>query len=429
MQLVALMTVATTSIATAQSTRDTLWLDDLQRAAERTDRRAAQLDITKAQSALRLQNIRSERLPSVTAIGTAQYLSDVARIGVVLPGVSIPSAYNDQYDTYLTVRQPLLDPTRKSRAAVESAQQLESASRVQSSIWQQRAAVSDLFFGVLLRDAQLQSLDVAIGDLEARSKVAAMRVSSGSALPSELLLLTAEIERRRQSREELASDRDAAREMLTALTGRSIPTTAILATRQSTPDAAFRVDAVDSLRLRPEYQQFDRARAVVDARRQATLAQDLPRLSAFGRTGYGRPGLNPLGRSFDTYWSAGLQVEWTAWNWGRTRRDAEAQQLQRDLLSSDEANFREGIRRATIAERARITSLERSLVLDDSIVATRERILRETRLRYDEGEVNTADYVARLSEHLSSQLDRETRRVRLLESRARYLNTLGLEVR
>ena len=79
--------------------------------------------------------------------------------------------------------------------------------------------------------------------------------------------------------------------------------------------------------------------------------------------------------------------------------------------------------------RARITSLERTLQADDSIIAIRERILRETRLRHDEGEVNSADYVSRLSEELSAQLDRDTHRVRLAESRARYLTSLGLEVR
>ena len=124
-----------------------------------------------------------------------------------------------------------------------------------------------------------------------------------------------------------------------------------------------------------------------------------------------------------------MQFEWSAWNWGRTRRDAEAQTLQRDIVASDEAAFRDNLRRAAIAERARYTALERTLQFDDSIVVMRERILRETRLRHDEGEVSSADYVSRLSEHLSAQLDRDTHRVRLAESRARYLTTLGLEVR
>lgn len=428
----ALLVIAAMRAATAshaQTRVDTLYLDDLQRAAESADRRSAQVELLAKQSVLRLEGIRSERLPSLNAVGTAQYLSDVPSVGALLPGAKIPGARNDQYDGYLTLRQSLVDPTRRNRVAVEQLQALETQARVRAALWQQRAAVSDAFFGATLRDAQVRSLDVVITDLDARLRVATTRVSSGAALPSEQLLLQAERVRRMQSRDELVIERDATREVLATLVGRELPATAVLAVRLPTSGAAYARATADTIRARPEFAQFERALALLDARRAVTSAQDLPRLSAFGRSGYGRPGLNQLGRNFDTYWTAGVQLEWTPWNWGRTRRDLEVQILQEEVARTDEASFRENLGRATVSERARMQSLQHSLVADDSIVSLRERILRETRLRYDEGEVNAADYIARLTEHLNAQLDRDVRRVRLDESRARYLTTLGLEVR
>jgi outer membrane protein TolC len=429
---VALLLIATAQFARAahaQARLDTLYLDDLQRAAEGTDRRSSQVALLAKQSQLRLDGIRAERLPTLNAVGSAQYLSDVPNIGAVLPAANIPRVKNDQYDAYVALRQPVLDPTRHARVAVEQALALESQARVRSALWPLRVAVSDAFFGVVLRDAQMRSLDVAIGDLDARIRVAATRVSSGAALQSERLLLQAERARRMQSRDELVMERDATREVLAALTGYELPPSAALAVRAPASGQAYSRFIADTARARPEFAQFDRTRAVLDARRDALKAQDMPRVSAFGRSGYGRPGLNPLGRSFDTYWSAGVQVEWTPWNWGRTRRDLEVQTLQEAVVRSDEVAFRESLRRASVAERARLRSLEHSLAADDSIVSLRALILRETRLRYDEGEVNAADYIARLTEHLNAQLDRDVRRVRLDESRARYLTTLGLEVR
>lgn len=425
---VALVALTTAIAAHAQARPDTLYLDDLQRAAERTDRRSAQTALVTAQTALRLETIRRERLPAISTTATAQYLSDVANLGSVLPGVTVPVVRNDQYDAYVSVRQPLFDATRIRRAALEQAQQLESQARLNAVLFQQRAAVSEAFFGVVLRDAQLRSITAAIADLDARLRVATTRVTSGAALPSEQLLLEAERARRIQSRDETALERAANREVLAALVGRELPSGVVLAVRLPGTDAAYSRTTSDTLRARPEFTQFDRARAVLDARRAATLAQDLPRVSAFGRSGYGRPGLNPLGRSFDTYWSAGVQVDWAPFNWGRTRRDKEVQELQAATMQSDEAAFRESLKRAGITERARLAILTQSLIADDSIVSLRARILREARLRYDEGEVNAADYVARLTEHLTAQLDRDARRVRLDESRAHYLTTLGLEV-
>ena len=298
-----------------------------------------------------------------------------------------------------------------------------------TALFEQRAAVSEAFFGIALRSAQVRSLDVAIADLDTRLTVASARVTAGAALQSERLLLQAELVRRRQAREELLAERDAARDLLSALINRELPSNAVYAVRAPSSSAAYSATVADTLRARPEFAQFTRATALLDARRAATAAQDRPRLSLFGRSGYGRPGLNPLGRTFDAYWTAGVQVEWMAWNWGRTKRDLEAQTLAREIVRSDEAAFSDGLRRTSIAARAQVRSLERSLAADDSIIALRDQILRETRLRYDEGEVNAADYIARLSEQLSATLDRDSRRVRLDEARARYLTTLGLEVR
>lgn len=428
-----LATAMLAQTAIAQPARDTLFLDDLQRAAERTDKRASQLSLLSDQSAKRIASIESERRPSLNATGVAQYLSDVPGLGAAFPGGGMPSPAKDQYDMYLAVRQPLVDPSRHARVAVEQAQVAETAARVRTSLWQQRAQVNDAFFGVVLRDAQRLSLDASIADLTARRASTAQRVDAGTALPSEVLLLDAELARRTQSRNELLAERDAARDVLSQLVGQRIPPEAVLVARNvdaiALPALAANDSANSTARARPEYAQFDRARDLLSARQSATSSQDLPRVSLFGRTGYGRPGLNALGRNFDTYASAGVQVDWTLWNWGRTKREVEVQQLQAQIVSSDEAAFTASLRRAATAEAGRITALEQSLALDDSIIVLRERVLRETRLRHDEGDLTSADYVARQTELLSAQLDRDTRRVRLNEARVRYLNTLGREVR
>lgn len=414
---------------------DTVNLDALQQAAQRTDRRAAQLDVIARQAALRLRNIRSELRPSLSATATVQYLSDVPSIGTVQPGgASIPSPANDQYDSYLSVRQALFDPTRARRAAVEEAQQADASARVATTVWQQRLLVNEAFFAVLLRDAQRRTLDAVITDLEARRVLAVRRVSGGTALPSEALLVDAELVRRKQGRGTLMAERAAALEVLEALTDVRMPATVVLQVRgiavsAAGADSVATLTDASMLRARPEFVQFERSRALVEARRAALMAQDRPRVSLVARTGYGRPGLNQLGRRPDTYATAGVQVEWNLWSWRRTTHESQAQVMQQEMLVSDEGAFAESLRRALITERGRITALEQTLESDDTVVALRTRILAETRLRHDEGEVTSADYISRLTEQLVAELDRDEHRVRLLESRARYLTTLGREVR
>ncbi len=423
---------------TTARSADTLYLDALQHAAESTDRRAAQIELLTAQSALRLQTIRNERLPLVNGSATAQYLSDVASVsgilGGMLPGASqIPTPYHEQYDASATVREPLFDATRTRRVAVENAQTAESASRIRAALWQQRQQVNDAFFAIQLYDAQQRAVAATATDLTARRTAAQARVAAGTSLPSEVLMLDAELLRRAQSQSELQTQQNAARAVLAGLVGIDISPSASFVVRgeSSTTElsALSTNDSAQLARSRPEYQTFDLTRKTITARSDELSARDLPRVSAFGRVGYGRPGLNPLGRSFGAYWNAGVQLEWTPLNWGRTNRELQAQQLQAKIVNSDEAAFSETVKRAAISQRAQISALSQSLSMDDSILSLRDRVLSETRLRFDEGEITSADYIARQTEYLSAQLDRDARRVRLSEARARYLTTIGREVR
>lgn len=407
---------------------DTVTLRKLQRLAESTDRRAAQLELLTDQSRLRLATIRREQWPSLTLTGSAQYLSDVPSLGIVLPGGgAVPSPSKDQYDSYLSVQQPVFDPTRRARMTVERAQVAESQARVRAALWQQRLLVSNAFFAIKMFDAQQNTISAVLADLSERRAAAAERVAAGAALPSETDLLDAELARQRQALEQTTANRDATRDVLADLVGQPIaPNAVLVATDDHTP---LTMPVLDTLRARPEYAQFDRTRDVLAAQRDVIAARDLPRLSVFGRGGYGSPGLNPLGRSFDTYFTTGIQLQWTPWNWGHTNRDQQLLTLQEQVLASDEAAFTGSIRRAALADLGTINALERALASDDTIIAIRERVVREARLRHDEGELTSAEYVARLTELQTAQLDRETRRIRLQQAREHYLTITGHEVR
>ena len=159
------------------------------------------------------------------------------------------------------------------------------------------------------------------------------------------------------------------------------------------------------------------------------MAQDKPRISLYGRIGYGRPGLNALNTSFDSYWLGGLQAQWSPWNWGTSGREREALHIQRQVVDADEAAFAAGIRRAVAQDVASFDRLSAALAADDEIIQLRERILLETRARYREGVINSAEFVDRQTDVLSARVTRALHRVELAQARAHFLTTLGIEVR
>jgi outer membrane protein TolC len=409
--------------------RDTLRLSALQSAAVQRDPRQRELALLASQTQLRIKNIESQRLPVFSLEGQGQYQSDVVTIPIQLPdGQKPPLPPHDTYDLHVDAQQSLLDPTLASRRADTRAQLAASEAHVRTQFYALRQSVNDAYFSALLFGTQSAELTAAITDLEARLRAAEQRERAGSALPSEANMLRAELLRRRQDRAELDANRQAALVVLGDLTGRVVDTSAALEMplENSTAGLAGGDTAPHS---RPEYQEFAAMRDRLATQQAVIAAGEKPRLSAFARTGYGKPGLNMLSNTFDAYWLAGLRVQWAPWNWGSTAREREALQLQRDIVASDEAAFGEGLRRAVESDRTNVARLSAALDTDDQIVALREQVVHETGLRLDEGVVTAADYVARQSDALAARLARAAHRVQLSQARAHYLTTLGIEVR
>ena len=428
--LAALVVAAAPVTAHAQRpAADSVTLPALQTAAVRRDPRGQQFSLLAAQTELRLRSIAAERLPALDLVGLGQYQSDVTRIPFQLPGGQTPlSPPHDTYDARLEAQQRLIDPTLGARRGVERAQLAESQARVRTALYALRQNVNDAFFAAARLQAQRGDIETSITDLQAQLRVAQDRVRLGTALPSEAATLQAELLRRQQSLAEIDADRRAALEVLAELTGTRVAPSAALALPDPAAEVARVRAAVADLRTRPEYEQFARTRELIQRQEDAASAQDKPRVSAFGRAGYGRPGLNPLNTRFDSYWLGGVQVQWTPWTWGTTRREREVLALQRQIVATEEAAFTEGIRRAVAQDLATIDRLESTLASDEQIIELRERIARETRLRFQEGVVTSAEYVDRQTDVLNARLARTAHRVELAQARARFLTTVGVEV-
>ena len=403
-------------------------LGALQQDALRRDPRASEIDLLAAQSALRLRGIDTDRRPALLVNGQAQYQSAVPTVPILLPGVDIPEPPHDTYDAHLAARQKLFDPAISGRRNVERAQLAESQARVRSSLFAVRSSVSNAYFTALELQLRQREVEIAVADLEAQLRLATNRVREGASLPSEARALEAELLRRRQSIDALVANRDAALAVLGSLSGRAIPSSAQLVLPDLGPATGQARASITESRSRPEFEVFARSRDVLDTQRSLVAARELPRISAFGRAGYGRPGLNPLASELEPYWLAGVQLEWSPWTWGASRRDREILSLQQQIVDREEASFAESVLRATVADIATIDRLAASLEQDDAIVTLREQILAEARARFTEGVITSAEYVDRQTDVLAARVTRDAHRIELAHARARLLTTLGLEI-
>lgn len=412
----------------AAAPRDSLRLSALQAEAQAADPRVRQLALQARSTALSLRSLDAERLPSLSGTGLAQYQSAVTHIQLAVPGLTVPTPPSNTIDAHLNAQQSILDPTLKPREAVEQARLDESRAQVQTTLYGLRQEVNDAFFSALLGQERAAQVEATIADLESRLRETETRHREGSATPGDTAAIAATLLQRQQDLAQIRADRRAALNRLSDLTGRPIPDSTPLAipAADTTVARALQV-SIDSLRARPEYRQFSATRVRLAEQEAVVAAQDKPRLSAFGRLGYGRPGLNMLSSEFQSYWLAGVQVQWAPWNWGTTARDRESLEVQRDIITTNEAAFTAGLRRGVQQSLANMQRLDATLALDDRIIALREEVERETAAKLREGVVTAAEYADRSSELLAARLARAQHRVELAQARAVFLTTIGVD--
>lgn len=412
--------------------QDTVRLGALQAAAVAHDPRARQLELQREATTLRLEELSTERLPQLRVTGQAAYQSDVTSIPVHVPGLSIPTPPQDRYQATLNADQLVFDGGAIARRrALEQAQLAEREAGVRTQLFALRDQVSQSFFAAYLLQARLGEVATLVTDLEARLALLRAQVRAGTALPGDSAAVLAELLSADENRAALEADRSAALEVLSRLTGRTVADSSVLAL----PDLSAKVaeartaGGAASVRDRPEYATFQRTRERLARQESVVASKLLPRVSAFGQAGYGRPGLDQFSRSFQGFWTAGVELQWQPWDWGSVRRQREELEVEQRVVATEEAAFTEGLGRQVQSDLAAMDRLRATLETDDRIVALREQVERQARAQLVEHAIPAAQYVDRRTDVLQAQLTRDRHRVELAQAQAHYLTTLGVALR
>ncbi|WP_321538524.1 TolC family protein [Flavobacterium piscinae] len=72
--------------------------------------------------------------------------------------------------------------------------------------------------------------------------------------------------------------------------------------------------------IRPELVLYDLQNQQVEAAQKVIETTHAPKLNAFLQGGYGNPALNMLNNSFETFYMTGLRLNWTLFEWNKTKK-------------------------------------------------------------------------------------------------------------
>lgn len=360
---------------------------------------AKQYDLISLSEQYTLANIKSGNYPQLQLSGSVSYQSDATTLPFEIPNLDFHGQPKDQYRVMIELRQNIWDGgenannKRNARLVAE-----ENKRKLDISMHELEDRVNNIFFGILLLDAQLNQNSLLEENLRSSlSCVEALR-SNGIVGQSEVDAVKVEILGVRQKRAVLQSSRASYIDMLSLLTGKKMDEKDNFVR----PEMLASAEDVDF--QRPELLWYDARMRTVENEMQKLKTLYMPRFSLFAQGGYGNPGLNMLEDKFRPYYIVGARLNWNISSLYTLKNSRKLLSEKAKSIDAERETFVVNNDFRKREKEGMMQALEKQLREDDEIIRLRGNIRKASEAKLSNGTISTTDHIREINaESLAKQ--------------------------
>ena len=360
-----------------------------------------------------LSNAAKGYLPQVTFSAQATYQSDVTEIpidldAIGLTGVKIPSVSQDQYKMELALNQTLWDggAIRSERKTLRTQAEVDQRD-MDVSMYTINERVNQLYFGVLLAEAQLEQNKVLQAELRRSCEQVSSYIKNGIAQQSDLDAIRVDLLKAKQTEAQFEHTKRAYREMLSRLIGEEIGEE----TRLVKPEA---VRPLTKENNRPELELYQAQIRNLRAQDSRITAGMMPKLGLFVTGGYGKPGLDMFEDNFKAYYLAGVRLSWNLGSLYTVKDDRRKIQTSIRAIETQRETFLFNTSLDVAQRDASIDKYVAQLSYDDEIIALRGSVKRASEAKMANGTLSGTDLTRDIHAEQSAIQDKILHEIELL---------------
>lgn len=357
-----------------------------------------------------LDNAAHVWIPQVRLSAQATWQTDAIQFPDALTtmlaamGNDFQSMRQDQYKLAIDVTQSLWDGGYSAaQKSVAQAQAKADQISVDVELFVVESRVDNLYFGILLLDAQEEQLEKQIEVLEENKRRCQVLVENELALASDVDAVEVELIKANQAMSQLRYTCDAYNQMLSLLIGQNLSGTELVMPN----DVAVPLPVVTQPVYRPEFRLFDAKIDYLDAQKRLRKSASMPQFAFFAQGWYGYPGLNMFENMMNSDWSlnavVGVSASWSLTplvtqrnTIGQLNVSQESLRLQRDVF-----DFNRQLQ--IIQEDKEIARLQQTLQDDERIVALRHSLREAAENKHENGIVSITEVLNAVTEESMAQ--------------------------
>lgn len=403
----------------AQKT-DTLTLEECQQMARANYPLIRQSGLLSEAAALRIRNLNKNWLPQVNVNLQASYQSDVTEVSIPVAFITMPEISKDMYRATLDVSQVIYDGgiTAGQKTLENTALQADRQS-VEVEMNKIRERINQIYFSLILAAENEQLLITAQDEIISRLSKVNAAVRNETAIQNTENVLKAELIKSDQQLIEVRAAKQSAIEMLNEFTGGKAGSKTVFVL----PDQELAPGGYTN--RRPEMELFSLQMNNLEAAKRLSDAKLMPRITAFGQLGCGRPGLNMLDPDFDGWYMIGARVSWNPWDWNLSKNEKKILDIRKDMLMNQKDAFDRNVKVAVAKETTEIEKYAQLMKKDEEIIALRREILRTASVQLDNDVITATEYTTELHALIMAQMNYQLHRIQRQLTVSNYLFNIG----
>lgn len=402
----------------AISAQQTLTLNDCFDLVSKTHPLTKQSDLFEQQRLLDIAVLQKGKLPKLDVNAQASYQSDVTSLPIQLTNITVEPANKDQYRATLEMNQliyngGIIDATTKIKENNSKIAQQQ----LDVNLYYLKSKINSMYLSILLLQENQSLLNAKRKQLKARIEEVKAGVKFGALLVTSEQVLNAELLNLKQQYIKLSYSKAALVKQLSLLIGKNIPEAVILERPTS-----FVTNANSK---RPELLLFNLQKEQIDFSKELLSKSTLPKLNAFAQGGYGNPGLNMLENSFNTFYMAGLKLNWNIFDWNKNKTEKKSLELNKEIINTQQETFQLNNNIELVNLQSEIDKIEAIILMDNEIISLRKKVLKTAESQLKNGVITSSAYVTEFTNLYESQNQKNIHETQLLLNKIQYQITKG----
>ncbi len=359
--------------------------------------------------------LNNGKLPQFSLDGQLTYQSDV--INIPIPGSS--SLNKDQYKTTLSVNQlifngGLIDANKQ----LKSAQLKTKQQQITVTIYQLKKEVNQIFFSVLLSQEAILLIEAKNTLIQAKLKEVTSGIKNGVLVPSSDKILKVELLKNNQKLEEIISNKQVLIATLSKLIDVPINNTTAF------KNPAIEITLNDVIK-RPELDLFQLKKEEIESSIQLVSKKNTPKIMSFATGGFGNPGLNMLGNSFQTFYIVGAKLQWNIFDWSSNKKQQKSLSLNKEIINNEKDVFLLNTQIALHQQEKEIEKIKAFILSDQEIISLRKEVLATADSQLKNGTITVSEYITELTNLFADKNALVAHQIQLQLVKANYTITKG----